>query len=423
MTGCICSGLFLARQARADECNNELLTPDQQDTCDQLSAKAKAYQKIVDMKIAQGTTLTNQITTLTNKSKLLKDQIVSAESQLRDLTAKIDDTQAKISEKESVMAHERRTLSQLIQEYSSSVDDGSNILLASSGSDFDFLMKREDWMSETNNRVVVILRDMASVKKALEGDKQTLTGKKTEADMLKTSLGAQNAELVITQKSKAVLLQKTQTEQAKYEDLLVKVKEQKSELLDFSASANLSEVFASISSYDKPDQKYWASTSWYYSQRDSRWASEDIGKTNSKMADWGCAVASIAMSFTKLGATVTPGTLANKNSLFDRDLIIWPDAWSSETIKRSSSIAHGNIDWKTIDEELKNDNPVIVYIKRSSGGGHYVVIHTKDNKGRYVVHDPYFGANMYLDTSRSLVGSLGNKSATSVNQMIIYNKN
>lgn len=423
LAGFIASGPFLVFRAHANECDNDQLTPDQQKTCDELNAKAKAYQKIVELKKVQGTTLSNQLTILENQTTKLEGEIDTTKRQIADLTAGLSDLESRISEKERVMTQERQVLSDLIREYHSSVDDGSSILLASAGSEFDFLMKREDWMSETNGRVVLILRDMAATKKSLEGEQEALTMKKVDADALKSQLDQQNTALGDAQRNKAALLAKTQADQAKYEDLLQKVNEQKTELLDFSASANLAEVFASISSYDKPDQKYWASTSWYYSQRDSRWASEDIGKTNSKMSDWGCAVASVAMSFTKLGVSVTPGTLANKNNLFDRDLIIWPDTWSSNAIKLTSSIAHGNIDWSTIDKELSNGNPVIVYIRRASGGGHYVVIHTKTDKGRYVVHDPYFGANLYLDTSRSLVGSLGSKSATSVNQMIIYNKN
>ncbi len=136
------------------------------------------------------------------------------------------------------------------------------------------------------------------------------------------------------------------------------------------------------------------------------------------MADYGCAVTSLAMVFRKKGDSTDPGKLA-KQKIFSFDLIKWPAAWSSG-INLASSISHGNINWSTIDSQIKKGNPVIVYLSRNRGGGHYIVITGKDSKD-YIVHDPYFGPNLYLSTSKSLVGKLGTNSSVSVNQMIIYN--
>lgn len=97
--------------------------------------------------------------------------------------------------------------------------------------------------------------------------------------------------------------------------------------------------------------------------------------------------------------------------------------WSGSNIKLDDSYgdSHGNISWSVIDTQLKKGNPVIVYIKKTNGGGgHYVVIHHKTSNGKYVIHDPYFGPNIFLDTSRSLIGKMGKDSSTTVDQMIIY---
>jgi hypothetical protein len=48
-----------------------------------------------------------------------------------------------------------------------------------------------------------------------------------------------------------------------------------------------------------------------------------------------------------------------------------------------------------------------------------VVITGKDSKD-YIVHDPYFGANLYLSTSKALVGKIGIDSSVRVDQMILY---
>ena len=157
---------------------------------------------------------------------------------------------------------------------------------------------------------------------------------------------------------------------------------------------------------------------WYFSQTDSRWGGNKIGNSKSLMRDWGCAVTSLAMVFREKGNSTDPGKLA-KQQIFSGDLIDWPNSWDPG-INLASSVSHGNINWSTVNTQIKKGNPVIVYIKRSRGGGHYVVITGKDNND-YIVHDPYFGPNLYLGTSKSLVGKLGASSSVSVDQMIIYN--
>ena len=141
------------------------------------------------------------------------------------------------------------------------------------------------------------------------------------------------------------------------------------------------------------------------------------------MKSYGCAVTSVSMVSTYYGGRITPGALADK-PIFSWDLINWDmSSWKGCQIKINPNYgySHGNINWKVVDSEINKKNPVIVYIKKTNGGGgHYVVIHHKTSNGKYVVHDPYFGPNIYLDTSRSLVGKMGNDSGTTIDQMIVY---
>jgi hypothetical protein len=124
------------------------------------------------------------------------------------------------------------------------------------------------------------------------------------------------------------------------------------------------------------------------------------------------------MVFRKMGSSIDPGKMT-KQKIFSGDLIDWPNAWDPG-INLVSSVSHGNINWSIINTQIKKGNPVIVYLNRSRGGGHYVVITRQDSKD-YIVHDPYFGPNLYLSTSKALVGKLGAISSVSVDQMIIYN--
>ena len=133
-----------------------------------------------------------------------------------------------------------------------------------------------------------------------------------------------------------------------------------------------------------------ASTSWYFNQRDSRWGDQGIGYSNTLMKSYGCAVTAVAMVFNYHGADINPGTLA-KQPIFSHDLIVWPKSWKG--INLVSSNAHGNIDWNVIDQEIKNKNPVIVFVKIHKEGSGALCGHSRQRQRRQ------------LCRSRSLLGS------------------
>lgn len=218
---------------------------DRQKQIDDINAKIKAYEKIIELKKVQGATLADQIEALDAQVSKLELEIRSTEQELSDVTSSLQDVGSKITEKEHVIIRERQVLSELIREYRSGADDGTGIILASAGNEFDFLMKRDDWITETNERIIGILRDMATIKKSLEGEQQTLTTKKIEVDSLKNRLNQKNDELASTQKNKVALLAKTQTEQTKYSSLVDTLEEQRrqieSEIEDLEAGLSVGE--------------------------------------------------------------------------------------------------------------------------------------------------------------------------------------
>ena len=162
-----------------------------------------------------------------------------------------------------------------------------------------------------------------------------------------------------------------------------------------------------------------ASTSWYYSQTDSRWGNNRIGLSSSLMKDYGCAITSLSMVFTYHGEKITPGKLASQ-PIFYQDLIVWPRTWKSLEVQGST--AHGSVSWSNVDKQLEKDNPVIVFVRAAAGKGHYVVVVGKDKKSgnKYVVHDPLFGSNIFLETTQKLVGAIY-KASTRIDQAIVYN--
>jgi murein DD-endopeptidase MepM/ murein hydrolase activator NlpD len=205
---------------------------DRQDQLDVIQAKIKAYQKIVSLKKIQGATLSDQLDALNAEEAKLEIEIRQTQQQIADLSQGLKDVESNITEKERVMIQERQILSELIRSSSGNADDGSAILLASTGSDLDFLMKRDDWMSETNARITGILQDMAATKKSLEDQQRALVQKKLEIDALNAQLGQKNDQLQTAQTNKAALLVKTQNEQTKYSSLVDSLQQQRAQIAD-----------------------------------------------------------------------------------------------------------------------------------------------------------------------------------------------
>jgi len=410
-------GLALFSFVKADNIDCSQLTGDDKKKCEILEKKAEDYQDLIDIKNKQQATLQKQMQIIDTEQARTQAELADTKNKAEDLTGKISDLERDISYKEDLISYQRLILAGMMQSYYEYYQQGVLDLVLISR-DFSSILNQSDYLEQTSTKINEILDDIQKAKATLENEQNDLEQKKQESEKLKQDLEQKKQELLSSEAQKQNLLTQTQGEEAKYQQLLTRVEAQKKELFNFSEASNLAEIDASVGNYAKPDSKYWASTSWYFSQKDSRWGNKTIGNSNSLMKDYGCAVTSLSMVFDFAGASVDPGKMA-KQKIFYYDLIKWPSSWEPG-ITLASSISHGNINWKTVDKEIAADHPVIVFIKKTNGrGGHYVVIHHKDKKD-YVVHDPYFGSNLYLGTSRALVGALGANSGTTVDQMIIY---
>lgn len=405
-----------AKNTLADSNDCDALSGDAQNKCEDLEKKAKIYEDLIKLKNKQQDTLAGQLDNINNEQAKTASQLQKTQKQVQTLEQQINSLEENIKDGKATMDYQRKILAGLMQSYSEYDQQGILPLILTNAS-FSDALSQADYIEQSGAKVSNVLAEVIQTRQKLIDDQDALKQKKGEIDDAKNDLIDKKENLQSTENQKTNLLVQTQGEEAKYKQLLAKAEAQKAELFDFSAASNIDDVKQSVGSYAKPSSNL-ASTSWYFSQLDSRWGEKTIGNSKSLMEDYGCAVTSLAMVFREKGAGTDPGKLA-KQKIFSFDLIKWPGSWSPG-ISLVSSISHGNINWSTVDTQIKKGNPVIVYLSRSRGGGHYVVVTGKDSKD-YIVHDPYFGANLYLGTSKSLVGKLGANSSVSVNQMVIYN--
>jgi peptidoglycan hydrolase CwlO-like protein len=402
-----CENTYPGEEDKKDDCIDE---------CKNLEKKAKAYQELIDIKNKQQDTLSSQLESIDKEQEINRLKLSQTQKQVLDLDQRINELEKGILAKESNLQIQKNILVGLMQSYYE-YDQQGLLDLVLIDKNFSETVVQADYLEQSSVKLSSVLEAIEKDRNEMMSDRNEMNQKKEEVNKQKEVLADRNSALANNESQKQSLLEKTQGEEQKYKDLLARVEAQKLELFNFSEASNADEVISSVGKYPKPKDNL-ASTSWYYSQRDSRWGNKKIGNSSSLMKDYGCAVTSVAMVFRKKGAGTDPGKMC-REKIFYYDLIKWPSTWSPG-ISLSSSISHGNIKWSTIDSEIKKGNPVIVYIKKTSGGGgHYVVVTGKDSKD-YIVHDPYFGANLYLGTSKAMVGKIGKDSGVKVDQMIIY---
>ena len=414
--GIVVALFWAGKYLHADTTDCSTLTGDAQDQCKNLEKKAQVYQDLIDLKNKQQDTLSSQLDSIDQQQAKNKADLRTIQKQLVDLDQQIQQLERSIQDKQAEIESQKEVLAALMQTYYDYDQQGVlNLILIDK--DFSDTFSQSDYTQQSSTRVSDILDNIQKVRDDLLAQHADLNQKQEDSNKLKERLTSKNSDLQSTENQKQSLLVQTQGEEAKYQDLLAHVEAQKKELFDFSSASNIGDLSASVSSYPTP-KDHLASTSWYFSQKDSRWGGKKIGNSSSRMEDYGCAVTSLAMVFREKGSSIDPGKMAGQK-IFYYDLIQWPSSWSPG-IALASSISHGNVNWKTIDSEIAKGDLAIVHIAKTNGqGGHYVVITGKDSRD-YIVHDPYFGPNLYLGTSKSLVGKIGSDSGVKVDQMIIY---
>ncbi|EKE19816.1 MAG: hypothetical protein ACD_8C00101G0009 [uncultured bacterium] len=398
---------------------------------EELEKRAEIYRDIIDIKKKQSETLNDQLSVTDSNIAHVQTLIDINKKKIDDFNSQILRIEKQIKEKEELMELQKKVLSKMMQSYYEASLSSPVVVYLNDDNLASFIIKK-DRIAQTSDKMREMVISVKNIKAELEVQSEDVEKKKEEVVSARENLDEKNEDLESIKAQKENLLAQTKGEEARYQQLLARVEAQKQELLNIDqlySSGSFSIGGLSASEYIKknePPSSLFSSTSWYYSQKDPRWATVNIGNSKTTdMANWGCAVTSVAMVSKFYGDSITPGQLAKK-PIYDFDLIKWQiNGWSSAEIELDSKYgsSHGNISWSAIDAAIKNKKPVIIYIGKSGGGGgHYVVVHGKDSKtGKYVVHDPYFGANIYLDTSRALVGAGKKSTGTYMDQMIIYN--
>lgn len=195
-----------------------------------LDAKIKAYNKIIELKNRQGSLFADQIEVLQAQAAKLEIEIQANTEKLSDIEGSLKSVEERVSEKTRYITREKQLLAEVIREYHAGLSDSTNIVFSYDDDTNGFFSKREDWATETGERIRQLLSDLESTKKSLTEEQDLLRKKREEIDALKMQLSERNEYLESTKNNKAYLLTKTQAEVKKYDSLVDDLQKQREEL-------------------------------------------------------------------------------------------------------------------------------------------------------------------------------------------------
>ncbi len=200
---------------------------DKQDKLDEIKAKIKAYNQIIDLKQRQGSTLATQIQSLEAQANKLELEINDNQARIENLTGEIGSLEKRIADKEMLILSQKRLLSELMRSASGQSSIGIARLIMESNDESGWTMKDDERVAQTSGRLGELLEEIRMTKQELENEQTVLEHKKAEADSVQEQLSKQNDYLESTKDTKASLLSKTQSEVKKYNTIVDQLEEER----------------------------------------------------------------------------------------------------------------------------------------------------------------------------------------------------
>lgn len=409
---------------KIDEIDNKI--GEKSNNIKNLENQAAQYQDQIKNLQSQAQSLQNEVELFDAQIAQLEVEIQATQSKIEEANLEIEKLLEQIKLKEDEIAKEKLILKDLIRKLND-YDNKTIFEILLKSDEISTFFNESDYINTVGEKIKTVLDTLKTDKEDLEGKREQAEMKKKELEELEAEIRSNRDALSAQRSAKEELLNATKGSEEKYHNLLSNALEQRKSILGDINNLMVErqkEIAKIAAESNRPSAA--ASTSWYFSQNDSKWKNDFIGVSDSTINDYGCALTSVAMVFRYHGIDINPKVMA-RQPIFVRDLISWPTQWRFLALNYNSyhkSSGLDQSDWSRIDQEIAAGNPAIVFIRAlGRNAGHYVVIHSKDARG-YIVHDPVMwngqsGANIYLSTTRKYLETVY-RTNTLVDQVIIY---
>lgn len=345
--------------------------------------------------------LNEKISCLEGNLNETKEKKTTLESAISVINGNINIQQVKISQTKNEISDLEREITELdnrIDGLSISLDRLSTLLverirtqykreqinpitfIASSKSLANFISQFR-YLRLAGKQTAQAMQKADSQKAIYDTQKELKEIKQDEVETKRYELQSEQNVLVGQRQEQQNLLNVTNSDEQKFQQLLKEAKEEIDSIKRYAASKGGAGIIGNVTQCDD-----WGC---YYNQRDSQWGSQYIGNSNETMAEVGCLVTSIAMVATHYGKNITPADIAASSNPFFYNTanMLW--TWSGPVNGVMANRSRVGYSSSTLDSALADGNPVIVRISAANSVGTHFIVITKKEDGKYIMKDPY----------------------------------
>jgi len=345
---------------------------------DDLRACINFFSQSRQSKTSQRLTLETELNKL-NKAILITStnillttkEIGNLEKEITSLTSKIGQLDLSLNDVSEILAK------RIQQTYKKGRLDSVSLFLSSQN--FTDFLSRFKYLKVTQLHDRKLMIQMETARTTFEEQKNLKEEKQKELDVAKKKLESQKNLLAQQKAAKDNLLAATKNDEKKYQQLQAQAQAQLAAFQKFVTSQGGAGILSGQTKCDG-----WGC---YYNQRDSQWGNNAIGLSDTKMADAGCLVTSVAMVASHYGKNINPADIASSPAAFESTTPLMKKSWSDKGVSVSRNGFSPSED--KINGEINAGRPVIVGVYGSySYPQHFIVIKGKDSRG-YIMNDPF----------------------------------
>lgn len=336
--------------------------------------------KIAEIK-GQKNTLNSAISVLTSKITIQEIQIAQIQAEINKLEREIQALSEMIGGLNLSLDRLTNLLVERVKEQykQTRVSQFTQFMQSESFGDF---FSRLQYLERASDQTALAMQRAELKRIVYDQQKELKETKQNEVEIKKKDIVKQKSILDQQKREQQDLLKVTSNNEARYQQLLAEADAQAASFKSFVSTAG-----GGVIGPDALGKGYDGS---YFSQRDSRWASAQIGRSSENIYNVGCLITSIAMALKGQGVDATPLTIASNTSYFFYN--------TAYMLSRSGlSLPGGKSDRKiaisSINDELENGRAVIVGLKAGPYGTHFVLLKKRDGSD-WIMYDPWYGPDL-----------------------------
>lgn len=360
------------------------------------TTSSETLQKIIDACKQQLQGLSQKKSTLADQIAYMDTQINVTQLEINQNTQEIETLQKEISNLGKRIGELDVNLDQVSKIVNKKIEDiykkqktGFIYTVLDAGNLPNFLRSIQYLQKSQKNDRELLLK-MQNTKVNFGEQKNLRQQKEEELSKLTDKLENYKVDLANQQEEKEVLLQVTNNDELRYQQILRDAQAQIAGFKNFVANATVGGVIGSNglgTGYDGT----------YFSQRDERWANNTIGLSSENILNVGCLLTSVAMALRNKGVDTNPAAIASSSNYFfgNTAYMLYRNQLSLPGGHNGQSIS---ID--AIDSNLNNNNAVIVGLYAGGYGTHFIVLKKIDN-GEWIMFDPYYGPDLKFSSHYS----------------------